>query len=313
MRTVLVTGSHGWVGGHLRDLLVRRGDRVVGVGRRPRTASGAERYLRVDLRDARETAAAVDAVRPDVVFHLAATIPQQGASADDVVADAVLATHHVCRALRAAADGGAPPRLVLVGSSAQYGAVPRERNPITEETLPRPLGAYGHAKAAAESVALAMAADGRIEVTAARPFNHVGPGEGSGTVAGALAGRVAEVLAGRRDRVRVADLDAVRDFTNVRDIAAAYLELAETGTTGRIYNVCSGLGVPVRTVLETLLDLAGLDHSVVEVAPGASEVRLQVGSADRLVTETGWKAATPLRDSLRDLLAELTNRPQIDD
>ncbi|MFG1775888.1 NAD-dependent epimerase/dehydratase family protein [Micromonospora sp. NPDC049048] len=314
MTTALVTGSHGWVGTHLRHLLRSYGHQVVGTGRRSRTAPDGERYLPVDLRDARATSALVDAVRPEVVFHLAATLPQRGPDTEDLVADTVLTTYNVCRALRAT-TGSAPARLILVGSSAQYGAVPPEQNPITERTPLRPLGAYGHAKAAAESLAFAMAADGRIRVTATRPFNHVGPGADTTTVAGALAMRVADVLAGRRDRLRVADLDAVRDFTDVRDIARAYVKLAQPHRAGGIYNVCSGAGVTVRTVLETLLDLAGLDGATVEVADGGSDVRCQVGSAARLATEVGWQPTIPLRVSLRDLLAEMIDghRPQTDE
>ncbi|MCX4386385.1 NAD-dependent epimerase/dehydratase family protein [Micromonospora peucetia] len=314
MTTTLVTGSHGWVGSHLRRLLRSHGQQVIGVGRRPRTASDGERYLPVDLRDAQATSALVDAVRPETVFHLAATLPQRGPEVDDLVADTVQTTYNLCQALRAHAGSG-PTRLVLVGSSAQYGAVPPEQNPITEQTLPRPFGAYGHAKAAAESLALAMAADGRIRVTATRPFNHIGPGADASTVAGALAVRVADVLAGRRDRLRVADLDAVRDFTDVRDVARAYVELARADAASGIYNVCSGSGVTVRTILETLLDLAGLDSSTVEVVDGESGVRRQVGSAARLAAEVGWKAEIPLRDSLRALLAGLTDgqRPHTDE
>ncbi|MEV6372429.1 NAD-dependent epimerase/dehydratase family protein [Micromonospora musae] len=308
MTTTLVTGSHGWVGTHLRRLLADRGHRVVGLGRRPWPADHGEQYLKVDLREASQVDAAVRAVRPDVVIHLAAALPQRGSGVEDLVADAVQATHNLCRALRATGTtSGSPARLVLAGSSAQYGAVPPELNPVTEETLPRPVGAYGHAKAAAESLALALGTDGRIAVTAARSFNHVGPGEDTATVTGALAARVAEVLAGRAARLRAADLDAVRDFTDVRDVARAYVELAELGRAGRIYNVCSGSGVSVRELLDTLLDLAGLDWSAVEVVDGGSDVRCQVGTAGRLMAETPWKAEIPLRASLRELLAELTS------
>ncbi|MEU5959720.1 NAD-dependent epimerase/dehydratase family protein [Micromonospora parva] len=306
MSTTLVTGSHGWVGTHLRRLVAANGERVVGLGRRPRQAGPGETYHQLDLHDPAAVRARLQAVRPDVVFHLAATLPQRGASGADVVADAVHTTYNLCQELRRVdTRSGRPARLVLAGSSAQYGAVPPELNPITEQTLPRPVGAYGHAKAAAESLALALGADGRIAVVAARPFNHVGPGEDGATVAGSLARRVADVVAGRADRVQVADLDAVRDFTDVRDVARAYVELAELGRAGEIYNVCSGSGVTVRRVLEILLDLAGLDWSVVDVVAGHSDLRCQVGSAAKLAAETPWKAETPLRDSLRGLLTEL--------
>lgn len=314
MTTFLVTGSHGWVGGHLRRILRARGHQVIGVGRRPRTVGTGERYLRVDLRDGRATSAAVDAIRPDVVVHLAAVLPQRVADVDELIADVVPPTYHLCRALRAVEGVDRPPRLVVVGSSAQYGAVPRELNPVTEEVPALPLGAYGHAKAAAESLALAMGADGRISVTAARPFNHVGPGEGTATVAGALARRVADVATGRLARVRAADLDAVRDFTDVRDVARAYADMADAGRPGRTYNVCSGRGVSVGAVLRSLLDTANLDESVVDIAEGGTGgVRHQVGSAARLTAEVGWKPERELRESLGDLLGELAGRHPTDE
>lgn len=308
MITALVTGSHGWVGTHLRRLLAERGDQVVGVGRRPEVAGPGETYVRVDLAEAGEVGALVDRVRPEVIFHLAAATPQREPDVGRLVVDSVEPTQHLCRALREAASrvDGYRPRLVLAGSSAQYGAVPPEQNPIGEETLPRPVGAYGHAKAAAESIALALASDGLVSVTAARSFNHVGPGERTHTVAGALAARVADVLHGRAGRVRVSDLDAVRDFTDVRDVARAYLALADSGLSHTTYNVCSGSPVTVRALLADLLDLAGLDWSVVEVVPGRGVVRHQVGSAERIEAATSWRAVTPLRQSLTELLAEKT-------
>jgi GDP-4-dehydro-6-deoxy-D-mannose reductase len=304
--TALVTGSHGWVGTHLRRLLVERGHHVVGVGRRPEVAGPDETYARVDLRVASEVTALVERTRPDVVFHLAAATPQREPDVGRLVAECVDTTQHLCQALRnaAARDDAYRPQLILAGSSGQYGAVPPEQNPITEDSLPRPVGAYGHAKAAAESIAFALASDGLVSVIAARPFNHVGPGERSGTVAGALATRVADVLLGRADRVRVADLDAVRDFTDVRDVARAYVALADGGLAGSTYNVCSGSPTTVRAILADLLDLAGLDWSVVEVIPGRSSIPYQVGSAERIEAATSWKAEIPLRQSLADLLAE---------
>lgn len=308
-QTAIVTGSHGFVGTHVRAELTRRDWRTISVGR---SARDEDDYVQVDLTDESAVdilAKQVDATRPTAVFHLAASPAFKAAGGDPslLVADAVSATFNLCRALVAAQHR---PRLVLAGSSAQYGALPRERNPVTEDAPLRPAVAYGHAKAAAEFTAMAFAATGSIDVLPVRAFNHIGPGEPATTVSSAFAGRVLEVAAGRAEKVTVGDLDAVRDFTDVRDIAAGYVDIAERGTSGRIYNLCSGREATVRDVLDALLVAAGLDSSVVAVtapptsgSPRPGSIPYQVGSPARVRAEVGWAARTPLADSARDLLA----------
>jgi GDP-4-dehydro-6-deoxy-D-mannose reductase len=299
----LVTGSHGFVGTHLRAELRSRGASVVGVGRTDRVAGAGETYVRADLTVPSDIAEMLDAVRPDLVFHLAAT---PGARAGGDVTSVVTATYGLCAGLVAT---GQRPRVLLAGSSAQYGALRRDENPVTEESRTEPVTAYGFAKAAAEHTARAFAAEGAFEVVPVRAFNHVGPGEPPTTVASAFARRIADVVAGRADTVTVADLDAVRDFTDVRDIVRGYVDLAEKAVPGRLYNLCSGRPATVGDVLDGLLAAAGLDRSVVRAAPAAGgpprsgTIAYQVGSPERVRAEIGWDAKTGLPDSLRDLLA----------
>jgi GDP-4-dehydro-6-deoxy-D-mannose reductase len=299
----LVTGSHGFVGTHLRSELAGRGWTVVGLGRSDRAAGDAEKYVRADLTSQDEVVTALEQVRPDVVFHLAAT---PGSRASGEVTSVVAATYALCSAL---VTTGQRPRLVLAGSSAQYGALRRDENPVTEDSRFQPVGAYGLAKAAAEHTARAFAAGGAFEVVPARAFNHVGPGEPSTTVASALARRVADVLAGRSDTVTVADLDAVRDFTDVRDIARGYAELAERAVPGRPYNLCSGRATTVADVLDGLLAAAGLDRSVVRPLPAgppaSGSISYQVGCPRRTRDEIGWETTRELADSLRSLLEDV--------
>lgn len=298
----LVTGGHGFAGTALRDLLRAAHWTVVSVGRRDRVAPPGERYLRLDLTDPAAVADALDDVRPDVVFHLAASSPQRVADPVALVAGAVGTTQAVCGALRRA---GGIVRLVLAGSSAQYGAVAREENPVTEETRGRPVNAYGYAKAAAEATACALAVDGAFELIPARAFNHVGPGEPATTVAGALAARVAALWAGRVERIDALDLTVVRDFTDVRDIARGYLALAERGVPGRVYQLCSGRARTVGEVLDGLLAAAGLDRSRVHERPGRpGGIAYQVGSPARVAADTGWRAEIPLERSLADLFRQ---------
>jgi GDP-4-dehydro-6-deoxy-D-mannose reductase len=306
LSTALVTGSHGFVGSHLRHVLRDRGWDVVGMGRGDRaveaTAEG-ERYVRTDLRETSAVVAALNIVRPAVVFHLAATPALKEAEAPtvtDLVAGTVAATH----SLMSAVASTARPLVVLVGSSAQYGSLPIEENPITEGSRCNPVTSYGWAKAAAEATARAFAASGSVDVIPVRAFNIIGAGEPPTTVASAFAGRIAALLDGRLDEVQARDLSAVRDFTDVRDVAAGLVDLAERGTPGRLYNLCSGRPTTVGDVLDGLLTLAGLDRGVVRVLPdsGPGGIPYQVGSVARTRAEVGWSATIELPRSLRALL-----------
>jgi GDP-4-dehydro-6-deoxy-D-mannose reductase len=304
--TALVTGSHGFVGSHLRHVLQDRGWDVVGMGRADRQADAAaegERYIRADLTETAAVIAALDAVRPAVVFHLAASPAFKEASALTVtglVADTVAGTF----SLMSAVASTSRPLVVLAGSSAQYGPLPIEENPITEDSRCNPVTSYGWAKAAAEATARAFAASGSVEVIPVRAFNIVGPGEPPTTVASAFAARIAAVLDGLSEQVQARDLSAVRDFTDVRDVAAGLVDLAERGTPGRLYNLCSGRPTTVGEILDGLLAAAGLDRGVVRVMTdsGPGHIPYQVGSAERAHAEVGWSARIELSRSLRALL-----------
>ncbi len=306
MSVALVTGGHGFVGGHLQHELRSRGWTVIALGR---TAIPSPHYRTVDVADSAAVAACVDEVRPDVVFHLAATHAlSAGVGVADLVEQTLAASRGLGAGLRMAALPGV--RVVHAGSSAQYGAVAVEHNPVTELTAVAPANAYGFAKLAAESVLCGLAADGAFDVIPVRAFNHIGPGERGTTVGGAFAARIREFLAGRATTVPVADLEAVRDFTDVRDIARGYADLAERGVPGRVYNLCSGRPATVGDVLDALLTSGGLDRSVVDVAgtaPGARGGRIayQVGSPERVRRETGWTATISLPQSAEDLLKGL--------
>ena len=301
MTVALITGSHGFVGSHLRPLLAGVGWSVVGIGRSAVEPAIDERYRRVDVTDLAALADVLDAERPDVVFHLAAVNGHQVADPVALTHDVLTGTQVVCAAIRRV---GIRPRLVLAGSSAQYGATSLTHTRVAEDDPLEPVSAYGHAKVQAEAAAFEAAADGAFDLVAARAFNHVGPGEPPTTVCGAVAARVRSVLDGHAERAEVADLAVVRDFTDVRDIARGYLALATAGTPGTVYNLCSGRAATVGDVVDGLLEAAGLDRSKVAIMPDTgSGIAYQVGSPTRTETETGWSATIPLRDSLADLLA----------
>jgi len=300
----LVTGSHGFVGTPLRALLGEKGWAVHGLGTSPREPEDGETYHTVDLLRPKEIGPVLEAVDPEVVFHLAA---RAGCGGDDEARRTfevnVLGTANLFGALL---EREKRVRVVHAGSSAQYGAVPPEDDPVTESAPQRPLGVYGWSKAASEAVAMSHHGRGRIEVVAARAFNHTGPGEPARLVCSSFARQIAAIEAGAEAVIHVGNLSPERDFADVRDIARGYLDLAEKGTPGSVTNLCSGRAVRIEDVLTMLLDRT---EARIEVRADADrarpvELRRQAGSYAKAERDLGWAPRISLGDSLADLLVE---------
>jgi GDP-4-dehydro-6-deoxy-D-mannose reductase len=305
---ILVTGSHGFAGTHLRESLARQGYVVVGCGRSDREPGPGETYSPVDLAQAAQVRAMVEAADPELVFHLAADTGRGGEEGIARAIDTnVLGTRNLVAALAAR---GRPTRLVHVGSSAQYGAVPDACDPVDENAPQLPLGVYGWTKAASEAVALAASGSAGLETIALRPFNHTGPGEPEHLVVASFARQVAAIEAGAEPVIHVGNLSPVRDLTDVRDLVAGYVSLAERGAPGRIYNLCSGRGTRVQEILGMLLDRTQVTIEVRADPDRQRRVELpkQVGSAVRAEREAGWTPRIPLADSVDAVLDEWRQR-----
>jgi GDP-4-dehydro-6-deoxy-D-mannose reductase len=297
----LITGGRGFAGTALATHLRDNGWHVTTADRHD--AALGQCHRRLDVTDADAFARLVTEVKPDVVFHLAALTPQRlGSYPMSRAAEIVAGTLGACQAVLAAA---ARPRLVLAGSSAQYGPVPRADNPIREETTCRPDTGYGMAKLAAETTAFALSS--HLDVLPVRAFNHIGPGQPAFAVAGAFAARTIDLLHGRARTLTVGDAEVVRDFTDVRDLARGYRAVAERGITGRVYHLCSGRPTTIRALAEVFLDVAGLAPTLVTLQdrPEPASIRYQVGCCDRAARELAWQATTTLRTSIRDMLTTL--------
>jgi GDP-4-dehydro-6-deoxy-D-mannose reductase len=204
-------------------------------------------------------------------------------------------------------------RVVVVTSSEVYGAVRRDELPVREETPFRPVTIYGASKAAADVAAGQWARAYGLHVVRARPFNHTGPGQRPAFVCAAIAKQVAAVEAGRQSpELRVGNVDPVRDFGDVRDVAAAYLALLAKGHAGEAYNVCTGEGASVAEVIALLRTHARVPMFA-RPDPGRRrplDVERIVGSRDRITADTGWAPRIPLSDTLRDVLDDWRRRAE---
>lgn len=310
---VLVTGIGGFVGPVVAQALLAGGHEVWGLVRRPpgpRLAGLCVELATADVTDADAVGGVVAAARPDAVIHLAGLSFGPAAEADPAAAyrTNLGGTLAVLAALRARAPRA---RLVFASSSEVYGQALPEELPVGEDVPLRPVSVYGATKAAAEIAAGQWGRTYRLDVVRVRPFNHTGPGQDAAFVCPALARQVAAIEAGRQPPVmRVGNVDPVRDFADVRDIAAGYVAVLERGRTGEVYNLCSGEGASIAEVVAILRTHArvplrahaerGLERAV--------DVPRLVGSPARVARDTGWRTRIPLADTLRAVLEDWRTR-----
>ena len=293
---VFVTGGHGFVGGHLIEHLRASGDEVV-----------APHQNEVDLADQDKLTDAVVAAEPDAVIHLAA-LAHVGESWKDPAHTFEVNAVGTLHLLEAARRVTPAPRVLLIGSAEVYGPVQAADLPLTEEHKLNPVTPYAVSKVAAEYLGVQYHAGFGVPVVRARSFNHIGPGQAGRFVVADIAGRIAEAIKkGDKDPIKVGNLSARRDYTDVRDVARAYRLLVTDGTAGEAYNVCSGVDVSVETLAHRLLALAEVKLEI-EVDPALVrpvDVPVLVGDNSRLRRATGWQPEISLDETLRDVLAAL--------
>ena len=314
---VLITGFTGFVGSHLADYLVARGDvEVFGTHRWRSRLENVEhlgnqvRRVECDVRDAAAVRRALRDVRPDRVFHLAAQsyVPTSWLTPGETLSGNVLGQVNLFEAIR---DLDLPARVLIAGSSEEYGLVLPDEIPIREDGPLRPLSPYGVSKVAQDLLAYQYWKSYRLHVVRTRGFNHTGPRRGDVFVTSSFARQIAEIEKSVSEPVVwVGNLDSVRDFTDVLDMVRAYWLALDRGEPGEVYNICSGRGYSARQVLEILLALA---HVKVEVREDParmrpSDVTLLLGDCSKFRGATGWEPTIPFEVTLEDLLEHWRKR-----
>ena len=302
MVRALVTGAHGFVGRHLVEHLRAMGDDVEGCDR----SDGS-----VDIVDLSSVQAAVNRIRPEVVYHLAGWSDVGGSWAAPV--DVFRANAEgTLNLLLACAESGVE-RVLAVSSADVYGIVREDELPIHENAPLRPVTPYAASKVAADYLSLQAWLGSRLPVLRARAFNHLGPGQLPRFVAPALAERIARNELDGGTVVPVGNLSARRDFTDVRDVVRAYRLLVNRGEPGEVYNVCSGRAVSVQELAEALLRMA---RQPMQLTPDPAlerpiDVPVLLGDYSRLRKATGWEPEIALDRTLADLLDDMRERVRL--
>ncbi len=309
---VLITGISGFVGPYLAEHLVEHHPDVDvwGLVRWRSDLSRLEpvrsqiRLVTGDMTDGPSLVRALQAAAPDVILHLAAssTVGTSWGAPAHVMQVNVIGELNLFEAIRTLE---LEPIVVVAGSGEAYGKVEEQENPVTETQPFRPVSPYAVSKAAQDLLAYQYFASWGIRTVRLRPFNHTGPGRPDRFVASSFARQLAEIEMGLRPpRLKVGNLDIVRDFTDVREVARAYWLAALHCQAGQAYNVCSGRDVSIGQLLDALLRLSSCGVTV-EVDPGrlrTADVPRLVGNHRLFTNTTGWEPMIPLETTLADLL-----------
>lgn len=317
-KRVFITGGTGFAGSHLVERLLAEGHQLSALVHGDSSHQALPEHPRLqpvpgDLLQPESLQEAVAAAQPDIIYHLAGQA-SPGISWQEPARTLAINAGGTANLLQAAVAYGRP-RVVVVTSAEIYGPITAEMLPLTEETEPEPRHPYGISKQAAGQFVDLYWQRYQLPVIEARPFNHIGPRQALGFVVPDFASQLAAIKLGQREAViRVGNLDAQRDFTDVRDVVGAYAALAAHGEPGQAYLIASGQPVSIRQLLETLISLAGVDviiaHDPARMRP--SDTPMLYGSHEKLTAATGWQPQVPLRHSLSDALddwvARLENR-----
>ena len=311
-KKILITGASGFVGSHLLEYLLETGyGNIFGtyysdkgletLGKNKNKAN----FAKVDLKNEKETSELIGNIKPDIIYHLAAaTSPSKSfSSPNETILNNILSQLNLLEALRK--NSLTDCRILIASSAEVYGIVGKDDLPIDEETALNPTNPYAVSKIAQDFLGRQYFFSYNLKVIRVRPFNHIGPGQSPDFVVSSFAKKIAEIEKGKRKPVfPVGNLEAKRDFTDVRDMVRAYALLIEKGEAGDVYNIGSGVSSKISDILNKLLSLSNIKVSIQKDSSlfrPADNPDL-VCNYTKMEKLTGWKPEIKLEKTLEDTL-----------
>jgi len=305
---ILITGISGFVGPYLAEHIAEIAPETEIWGMvwaaDPAKAPSSVQQVEGDLTDISSLTIALNQVRPDIIFHLAAasSVASSWEHPGRFLEVNAVGTVNLLEVVRTLGLGA---KTVVSSSAEVYGVVPTNKQPITEDAPLAPLSPYAASKAAQDLLTAQYYHGYGMPTIRLRLFHHTGPRRPTQFVASSFAYQIARIERGLDPpRLAVGNLEAVRDFTDVRDVARAYWLAATRGIPGDAYNVCSSRRTSIRRVLDMLLAHSEVEVEV-EVDPNrlrAADIPYLVGDHSRFSETTGWHPEIPLVETLGDLL-----------
>lgn len=308
---ILITGITGFAGSHLADHFLEEGGHdIYGTVKwrsnreNIRHIENKIRLLECDIKDAFAIKAVLEESKPDLIFHLAAQsyVPFSWRVPQETIDTNITGELNLFEGLRGLKMD---PMIHVAGSSEEYGLVHPDELPITEDNPLRPLSPYAVSKVAQDFLGYQYFKSYGMKIVRTRAFNHTGPRRGEVFVTSNFARQLIDIERGKREPVlHVGNLEAVRDFSDVRDVVRAYALALTKGTPGEVYNIASGKGIKIADLLKKLIELTKVEVKI-EQDPHRlrpSDVQLLTGSPEKFQKATGWKPVIPFEKTLRDLM-----------
>jgi len=308
-RVVLVTGGTGFAGSHLIEELKTIPNleiHATNYGELPAYAQDLlpkERFHQVDLTDFDATAELVKSLLPNEIYHLAAFASTEDSfeNASRVMQNNLTLQINLLHAMR---QHCSQAKLLSIGSADAYGeSLSKEEIPIDESHPFRPVNPYAVSKVSQELLARAYARSYGLHIILARPFNHLGPRQTTAFAIPAFAAQLVKIERGEQAVVEVGNLSAIRDFSDVRDVVKAYTILMEKGKVGEAYNIGSGVGLTVKSVLDQMIELIQAEVSIKHDAGKDRPLDIPVVIANnRKIKQLGWQPKYSLSDTLTQVI-----------
>lgn len=299
----LITGVNGFVGKYLSKYLIAQGYTVYGTVIEDNVQMEKVNVVKMNLLNKDEVIKTIESINPDAIYHLAGQ-SAVGLSWKEPTLTMDVNINGTINLLDAVRENNINARVLIIGSSDEYGIIKPENCPISEEHVLNPTSPYAVSKMAQEQIAKLYVNSYKMNLIMVRAFNHIGPMQSKNFVVSDFASRIAEIEKGAEPVIRVGNLEAYRDFTDVRDIVRGYVMLMESGKIGELYNIGSGNGYKIKDILDTLLSLSNTKIKV-EIDPERlrpSDVPIIQCDNLKIKSHINWEPEYDIKDTLKDSL-----------
>ena len=299
----LITGVDGFVGKYLFEYLLEQGYEVYGTTISENYKNDEINLIKMNLLDVEQVNKVINDIKPDKIFHLAGQ-SAVGLSWKEPALTVSVNVNGTVNLLEAVKNYSKDSKILIIGSSDQYGLIKPEECPIKESKVQNPQSPYGVSKKAQEEMCKLYVKAYNMNIIMVRAFNHIGAGQSKNFVVADFASKIAQIEKGSEPILKVGNLETFRDFTDVRDIVRGYNLLLEKGKIGEVYNIGSGKEIKVNELLKKLVSMSKKEIKI-EVDPTKFrpvDVPLIVCDNTKIKRDTGWEVEFFIDNTLKEVL-----------
>lgn len=302
MKTTFITGINGFVGKYLSELLLSKGFEVYGIDRSDSIENNKINYFRVDLLDSNKIKQIIEKIKPEIIFHLAGFSSVKKSFEQPEICKKINITG-TKNLLDAILDSDINPKILIISSADVYG-IPKS-TPILETAEINPTSPYAESRKEQEELCLEYYNKYNLNIIISRSFPHIGPGQQPIFVTSDFAKQIAEIEKGIKEPIiKVGNIEARRDFTDVRDIVRAYLLAVQKCKSGEIYNICSNNLYSIKEILDKLLSFSKINIKIeldsAKIRP--NDIPVLQGDNSKFKQQTKWSPKISIEKTLKDIL-----------